>query len=368
MSRQLALKTINLQPTDRIGHWEMISNPDFQRAVTGIDPYDHPQQAKLKMIEVLDLAIASAPLDDDPIPRASAEPGRPGGPRDRVRWGAGTTWSWDHKKRTTLEEMWSFDPMEELWRPDATLRFEDIENWQPFFGQDEAQLARSFSETYRREQAIVGDRSLALAGFYRTLVMWVLMLFDWDLFLEGVALEPERMGELLGRFGEMNLMIFRALARTDAPLVSSHDDICMTNGPVCNPAFYRRYVYPWYERFWSILKESGKKVIFFSDGNVDAVAEDIFACGADGIYGEPYTDLEGIARRHGRDRILWGNMDNRILMSGDRDAIRKEVDRCVAFGRDCPGYFYGVTNHIPWNVPVESVRYYFEYSAAAGIR
>lgn len=31
-----------------------------------------------------------------------------------------------------------------------------------------------------------------------------------------------------------------------------------------------------------------------------------------------------------------------------------EVKRCVDLGRDCPGYFFAVGNHIPANVPVEN--------------
>jgi hypothetical protein len=371
MSRQAALRTIHLEPTDRIPHWEMLSHPEFERALTGIDPYEHPQRSKLRMIELLDLAVDSAPLEDAPLPRPAAEPAAEpaeGRRRDRVRWGAGSTWTWNHRRCETLEEMFAFEPMEQLWRPDSGFYFEDSEDLQPFFGQGPEALAESFRTVYRRRQEVVGERCLALFGFYRTLVMWVLMLFDWELFLQAVGLYPEKLGELLDRFGEMNLRIFEALASTDAPLIYSHDDICMTAGPVCNPQFYRRYVYPWYERFWSILRARGKKVIFFSDGNVDAVADDIFACGADGIYGEPYTDLGTIARRYGQRKILWGNMDNRVLMSGDREAIRAEVDRCTAFGRECPGYFYGVTNHLPWNVPVDSMRFYFDYCREAGRR
>jgi hypothetical protein len=55
-------------------------------------------------------------------------------------------------------------------------------------------------------------------------------------------------------------------------------------------------------------------------------------------------------------------------MTGDREAIRVEADRCLAFGRQCPGYFIGVTNHIPWNVPVDGIRFYFDYCRQAGKR
>jgi hypothetical protein len=36
------------------------------------------------------------------------------------------------------------------------------------------------------------------------------------------------------------------------------------------------------------------------------------------------------------------------------------VERCIALGKDCPGYFIGVTNMIPINTPVEKALYYNE--------
>jgi uroporphyrinogen-III decarboxylase len=97
------------------------------------------------------------------------------------------------------------------------------------------------------------------------------------------------------------------------------------------------------------------------------VADDVFACGADGIMGEPHTDLASIAGRY-PDKILLGNIDSRILAGGDRDAIYAEVERCTRYGRDCPGYFYSVSNHIPYTVPVDAVRTSFEACEILGRR
>ncbi len=67
-----------------------------------------------------------------------------------------------------------------------------------------------------------------------------------------------------------------------------------------------------------------------------------------------------MVERFGQTHILIGNADTRILLTGDRDAIRREVQRCMDLGRGCPGYFMGVTNMIPANTPVESALYYDE--------
>ena len=53
-----------------------------------------------------------------------------------------------------------------------------------------------------------------------------------------------------------------------------------------------------------------------------------------------------------------GNADTRILLSGTKAEIRAEVERCMAIGKNCPGFFMAVGNHIPANTPVENALYY----------
>ena len=75
---------------------------------------------------------------------------------------------------------------------------------------------------------------------------------------------------------------------------------------------------------------------------------------------EPWTDLETIVSRYGQTHVIIGNVDTRILLSGTHDQIRAEVERCIGLGRDCPGFFLAVGNHIPPNTPVENALYYNE--------
>jgi uroporphyrinogen-III decarboxylase len=55
-----------------------------------------------------------------------------------------------------------------------------------------------------------------------------------------------------------------------------------------------------------------------------------------------------------------GNADTRILLSGTKDDIHGEVKRCMDIGKNCPGFFLAVGNHIPSNTPVENALYYHE--------
>jgi uroporphyrinogen-III decarboxylase len=46
------------------------------------------------------------------------------------------------------------------------------------------------------------------------------------------------------------------------------------------------------------------------------------------------------------------------LLTGTQEQIRAEVERCMRLGRNCPGFFMAVGNHIPPNTPVENALYY----------
>ena len=75
---------------------------------------------------------------------------------------------------------------------------------------------------------------------------------------------------------------------------------------------------------------------------------------------EPTTDITYIAEKYGKTHAFVGNADTRILLSGTKADIRAEVERCMSIGKDCPGFFMAVGNHIPANTPVENALYYNE--------
>lgn len=126
-------------------------------------------------------------------------------------------------------------------------------------------------------------------------------------------------------------------------------------------------IYPYYEEFWSYLHATGKKVIMMCDGNVDHIADDVFACGADGIISEPYTDFRSIAAKH-PDKILAGDGDCRLIKRGNREEIFEMVKGMCEWGKHYPGYFLCSGNNIPWDVPVDAVKTFFEAVEIYGAR
>ena len=364
MDRERALKAMRLEPTDRIPHWESLSNPAFEERLTGIDPWEHPQRARQCLLDKLPQDMGAVPASDEPLERLEEgnltftdEDGR-----RSARWGTGRTWHWNWGEHFhTIDDVLAYDPLEHMdQRGTGVIAEHDYA-----LAVDE--LAQELQQGIDRQRSATGDRALVAGGFYNTLFMWPLLTFGWELFLELGAAYPRETSSLLSRFAERSRKIFQAYARTDIEVVTSHDDICFARGPVFSPDWLRRMIYPYYEEFWGLLKAAGKKVVFISDGNVDAVADDIFGCGADGIRSEPFTDWPAIAAKH-PDKVLCGDGDNRIIATGDRAAIFRMVETMTEWGRQYPGYFYCVGNHLPWNLPAEGIAHYFEASAKNGWR
>jgi hypothetical protein len=221
------------------------------------------------------------------------------------------------------------------------------------------ELVRRFEEDYRNECRL-HPGGVNMTGIYPSLISGLIGLFGWDLLLEAAGTDQPRFGALIGRYAAWIQRYFDALADADVPVVMAHDDIVWASGPIFRPAFYRAHVFPHYKRFFAPLFESGKKVLYTTDGNFDLFVDDIAATGVHGFVPEPLTDLKSLVERYGQTHVIIGNADTRILLMGSREEIRTEVTRCVELGRGCPGFFLSVTNHIAPNTPVENALYYNE--------
>lgn len=339
-----------------IPHWEHWSCPDADTYLTGINYYKHPRQSRLKLQELYPQLGLGVPEKDDAIPEPDENASVRGGDGTKhyIRWGTSVSGHWDWgKKFKTADDVFSFSPLKQG-------DFSEIPVVESADYSDEEKLYQRYRKNYPAEW---GDKapegSTSSTGFYNTMFMWPLLTFGWELFLETCL--DERFGRIMDEFAEINRRVFRTFARLPVNFVICHDDIVNSRGPVCSPAWMKKYIFPRYEEFWSIVKNTGKRVVFMSDGCIDAFVEDIFACGASGIVTEPYTDFKKIARRH-ENCVLAGEGDNRILSHGTPDDIKRMVFSMVETAQMTGGYFMCIGNHVPWDIPPESIKLYLDLS------
>ena len=87
----------------------------------------------------------------------------------------------------------------------------------------------------------------------------------------------------------------------------------------------------------------------------------------DGIVAEPYSDWQEIAGKH-PDKVIVAGGDNRVIARNNRDEIFAMVEEMARIGKPLPGYFMSCVNHLPWNLPIEGMKAYFEASEEFGYR
>lgn len=343
----------------RIPHFEHWSCPDAETYLTGIDYYEHPKLCREKLHNLYPELELSIPNTDEPKPRPKFELNDRSCSTDEeskchVRWGDGESIHWDWGKRfKTAEDVFAFSPLKQA-------DFTNIPVVESRDYSNEEKLYQMYRKDYPEEW---GDKapeaSTARVSFYNTMFMWPLLTFGWELFLETCL--DKRFEKIMNEFVEINRRVFRVFARLPVNFVFCHDDIVTARGPVCSPPWMKKYIFPRYEEYWSILKNAGKEVIFVADGCMDVYADNVFACGARGFFTEPYTHFKAIARKH-KDCFLAGEGDNRILMRNDPDEIKAMVKKMVATAKMTGGYMMCIGNHIPWNIPSEAIKRYLDFS------
>lgn len=351
------LALMGKKPT-HIPHWEHWSNPDAETFITGVDHYEHPLLAIQKMNERYPELYLNLPDNDHPIPKPRNEVNSENA---TVRWGDSETGTFEHGEKIFKddESVLTFSPLKQ----GDFSSFPVIENHD--YRDPEKLYQTMLDRHHLRGVAETPEYSIAMPWFYNTIFMWPVLTFGWEWFLLNCM--DDRFEPIMGEFAEISRRAVTALARLPANFVLFHDDICNTAGPVCNRDWMNKYILPCYEEFWEAIHHSGKRVIFIGDGNLDAYAEDIIRCGADGIISEPYTNFKKLAARH-QEIMMGGEGDNRILSFGTRDDIKKMVVSMTETAKDVPGYFYCIGNHIPWNVSGEATQYYLDLCKELGVK
>jgi len=193
-------------------------------------------------------------------------------------------------------------------------------------------------------------------GIYRTQMSFMIAAFGWDMLLTMAGLDIKRFTKVMDSWFQVVKVYFQAWARTDIEVFLTHDDMVWTEGAFIHPSWYRGELFPRYKELWKIVHDAGKKMLFCSDGDFTEFVDDLAEAGADGFIFEPVTDLDYVVKNYGQTHVIIGNADCRVLTFGTSDQVRTEVRRVMDKGRNCPGYFFAVGNHIPANIPIQNVR------------
>jgi uroporphyrinogen decarboxylase len=192
-----------------------------------------------------------------------------------------------------------------------------------------------------------GMQIIATSGKVFTLT-W--MLLGFQNFCMSLYLQDELVAKVFQKVGEIQVEGLKRLL--EIPQVGGVwiiDDLSYGSGPMIDPKFFRKYVFPWYEEMGVICRKNDLLFLFHSDGNVWQILDDLIAVGFHAIHpiDPSCMDIREVKEKVGKKIGIMGNIDVDLLARGTpaevRDLTRKRIREIAPGG----GYALGSGNSVP---------------------
>ncbi len=192
------------------------------------------------------------------------------------------------------------------------------------------------------------------------------MAMGFGRFFQRLIDDPAFVDRLLASRTAWCIAMYQEAIRLGAEVVVLGDDAGQRGGPMISPRMWRQHVLPYHRH---IVEALDVPVIWHSDGNITALLPMAIEAGFAGIHGlDPLAgmDLAQIKREFGEAMVLIGNVDVRVLCAADLQAVRDEVDRCIAQGAPGGGYMLATCNSIFEGMDPRAVAELFRYEEQVG--
>jgi uroporphyrinogen decarboxylase len=233
------------------------------------------------------------------------------------RW---TTWTEPDRSLISAEEY-------------CTRAVQELENWRERAQPIDLTNDPGYLHAYRELQAAAGnDFSLSMSG-PKPGIMHLWSEYGIENFSYLVADCEAVMAERLEYFTDFACRWVMGLPADDPMLMLFvGEDMAFKTGPLINPKWTRRFYFPQLKKFCDAVHAKGKKVLFHSDGNLNAVMDDIVAAGVDVL--NPIEVLAGmnIADLHRRyPRLIFaGGIDvSQLLPFGTPQQVRDATIKAI---------------------------------------
>ena len=241
----------------------------------------------------------------------------------------------------------------------------DRETWKKIFlprlNPDSPSRISCHWESLKRQYAV---RDFPLGVGAGSIFGWIR---DW-MGVENIAVmlydDPAFVKEMMDCVADLIVEVLRRVV-FDVPFdfAVMWEDMAYKTASLISPKHVRELMMPNYRKITDLLRQAGIDVVMLdSDGNVEELIPLWLEVGINYIYPMEVAagmDVVKLRQRHGRDLIIGGGMDKRILAWGDRKAIDAMVDakRDLMLGG---GYVPGCDHALPPDISWDNFRYYRE--------
>ena len=170
-----------------------------------------------------------------------------------------------------------------------------------------------------------------------------------------MAEDPDRLAAFIERMGDFLVGIVEGQIEAAGGRLAGlyvWGDVACDHGMLFSPQYWRRVHKPQLARICDAVHAHGLKVIYHGCGNALLLYEDLIEVGVDGynpVEAKAGLDVVDLKRRYSGRLAFAGNIDVRVLATGDREAVRREVLRKLNAGKG-GGFILQSDHSVPDNV------------------
>jgi uroporphyrinogen decarboxylase len=133
-----------------------------------------------------------------------------------------------------------------------------------------------------------------------------------------------------------------------------------------SPKIFRAFVLPYEKEVISHLRERRTSVTVHICGFIDPIMEDIASMGAIALSMDQPSSLEKMFEASDGKMVVIGNVSTGVFVDGTREDIEKEVRRCLAVGKERPGYILATGCEISPRGDIERVKWFCRIASELG--
>jgi uroporphyrinogen decarboxylase len=153
------------------------------------------------------------------------------------------------------------------------------------------------------------------------------------------------------------------LANIDLDFVYIWEDMAYKNGPLISPSLFNDFILDSYKELIKHIKDLGcPSIIVDSDGDNYSLLPIFIESGVNGFLPVEVAagmDPMAIMKKHGRNLMLWGGIDKRVLSKGKKE-IEEEVVLKVPPILELGGFIPAIDHGIPPDVSLENYSFFVE--------
>ena len=178
---------------------------------------------------------------------------------------------------------------------------------------------------------------------------------------------PALMHEMMEFFADFIIETSRpVLEKVQVDYFTLNEDLSMKNGPLLSPDTFRTFIFPHLRRMVDFFRAHGTRYFALdTDGNPTDLVPLFMEAGVDILWPiERASDVspQQLRRQFGRDLLLWGGVDKRILAQGP-EAIRAHLREFIPLIEE-GGFIPTVDHAVPPDISWDDFRYYMDAKTA----